>query len=49
MNGLNKALKKGYYDLVITDYHLRWSTGLDVLRSVENNKPNRLVIMFTGT
>lgn len=49
MKGLNKTIEKGGYDLVITDHHLRWSTGLDVLRSVKSKEPDCPVIMFTGT
>lgn len=36
-------------DLVITDYHLNWSTGLDVLKRIKAMAPHCPVIMFTGT
>lgn len=36
-------------DLVITDYALRWSTGLDILARVKGARPDCPVIMFTGT
>lgn len=43
------ALTKGSFDLVITDYQLRWSTGLDVLRAVKERYPDIPVVMFTAT
>ncbi|WP_025323599.1 hybrid sensor histidine kinase/response regulator [Deferrisoma camini] len=36
-------------DLVVTDYHLRWSDGLVVLRQARTRWPGVPVIMFTGT
>ncbi len=47
--GLNLALESGNFDMVITDYQLLWSTGLDILRTVKKRLPNCPVIMFTGT
>ncbi|MEW5767643.1 MAG: PAS domain S-box protein [bacterium] len=47
--GFNEALKAGGFDLVITDYKLRWTTGLAVLEAVKVHWPNCPVIMFTGT
>src|SRR6478672_2641964 len=46
---LDKALGDGGFDLVITDYQLRWSDGLKVLREVKRLWPNVPVVMFTGT
>ncbi len=46
---LAQALAAGEFDLVITDYQLRWTDGLDVLRAVKNCCPYRPVIMFTAT
>lgn len=43
------ALVAGGFDLVITDYHIGWTTGLDVLRAVKRRQPYCPVIMFTGT
>lgn len=37
------------YDLVITDYQLNWSTGIDVLKRVKKLNPDCSVIMFTAT
>ena len=42
------ALETGC-DLVITDYQLRWSDGLAVLRGIKARWPECPVIMFTGT
>ena len=47
--GLEAALVAGAFDLVITDYGLRWSDGLVVLRGIRDRYPDRPVIMFTGT
>ena len=43
------ALESDGCDLVITDYQLRWSDGLAVLRAVKHRWPDCTVIMFTGT
>jgi PAS domain S-box-containing protein len=43
------ALQQDDYDLVITDYALGWSTGLEVLRRVKARDPARPVIMFTAS
>jgi DNA-binding NtrC family response regulator len=37
------------FDLVITDYQLRWTTGLDIIRQSKSHDPRRPVIMFTAT
>lgn len=37
------------FDLVVTDYQLRWSNGIEVLRAVKAVMPHCPVIMFTGT
>ena len=44
-----RALESGKGDLVITDYRLRWSDGLAVLRAIKDSWPECPVIMFTGT
>jgi PAS domain S-box-containing protein len=46
---LAKALELGNFDAVITDYRLRWTTGLEVLRAVKERSPSVPVVMFTGT
>ncbi|MBU1746733.1 MAG: PAS domain S-box protein, partial [Chloroflexi bacterium] len=47
--GLDRALAAGGLDLVVTDYRLRWSDGLAVLRAVQARWPRCPVVMFTGT
>lgn len=37
------------FDLVVTDYELNWSTGLDILQQVKTRDPNLPVIMFTNS
>ncbi|BAZ52212.1 two-component hybrid sensor and regulator [Nostoc sp. NIES-4103] len=44
-----QALAAGQFDLTITDYQLRWTTGLEILRTLKNRFPDRPVIMFTNT
>jgi len=46
---LDRVLGQGGFDLVVTDYQLRWSDGLSVLREVKRLWPNVPVVMFTGT
>ena len=45
----SEALQQQQFDLVITDYHLRWTTGLDILHRLKQQVPDCPVIMFTGT
>ncbi|MBW4614374.1 MAG: response regulator [Desmonostoc vinosum HA7617-LM4] len=47
--GLAQAVAEGKFDLVITDYQLRWSNGLEVLHTIKQRYPNCPVIMFTNT
>ncbi len=42
-------LARGGFDLVVTDYQLRWSDGLKVLKELKRRYPHAAVIMFTGT
>ncbi|WP_225896403.1 response regulator [Amazonocrinis nigriterrae] len=46
---LTQALQNGQFDLVITDYQLRWSNGLEVLRAIKTRYPDCPVIMFTNS
>ncbi|HID56752.1 TPA: response regulator, partial [Candidatus Poribacteria bacterium] len=47
--GFEQALESGEFDVVITDYQLRWGNGLEVLREIKKRNPYMPVIMFTGT
>src|SRR5207248_3283541 len=46
---LGPILQAGGFDVVITDYHLGWSTGLAILESVKMHLPRCPVLMFTAT
>jgi signal transduction histidine kinase len=48
--GLERAHEAGFpFDVVITDFQMRWTTGLDVLKRVKAHDPQLPVIMFTAT
>jgi PAS domain S-box-containing protein len=47
--GFAAALQAGQFDMVVTDFQLRWTTGLVVLSAVKARYPNCPVIMFTAT
>ncbi len=47
--GFTKTLEAAEFDLVITDFQLRWTSGLAVLRNVKSRWPDCPVVMFTGT
>jgi DNA-binding NtrC family response regulator len=44
-----KALGQGPHDLVITDYQLHWTTGLGLLRMVQEADPTCPVIMYSSS
>lgn len=46
---LTQALEVGAFELVITDYQLRWSNGLDILQTIKSRYPHCPVIMFTNS
>lgn len=46
---LKQKLTSEHFDLVITDYQLNWSSGLDVLNRVKESQPECSVIMFTAS
>ncbi|NJO42262.1 MAG: response regulator [Cyanobacteria bacterium CRU_2_1] len=48
-NEFEQALEAKRFDAVITDFQLRWSDGLQVLRAVKHRDPYCPVIMFTNT
>ncbi len=45
---LVRVLQEGY-DLLITDFQLRWTDGISVLKRSKSRYPDVPVIMFTGT
>ncbi len=47
--GFLEALKESDFDLVITDYRIRWTDGLKVLDKIKKEFSDVPVIMFTGT
>jgi len=47
--GLANVLEAGGFDLVITDYRLRWGSGLHALKALKERWPQCPVIMFTNT
>jgi len=49
MEQFQEALRHFDFDLVITDYYIRWTDGLSVLRAVRAQHPDCPVVMFTGT
>jgi len=46
---LTQAIESTRFDLVVTDYQLRWSDGITVLLAVKVRWPDCPVIMFTGS
>jgi len=43
------ALRAGNFDVVVTDYQLRWGNGLEVLRRIKQRYEQRPVVMFTNS
>jgi two-component system CheB/CheR fusion protein len=46
---LAEAIDEGRFDVTITDYRLRFSNGIAVLRELKRRYPERPVIMFTAS
>lgn len=46
---LDQALASQEFDIVITDFHIRWTNGIQVLHAVKSKCPLCPVLMFTGT
>ena len=44
-----RALHGGDFDLVITDYQLRWIDGIEITRAIRRRLPYVPVVMFTDT
>lgn len=47
--GFEEALNHWEFDLVVTDYQLGWSTGIELLQAVKSRFPDCPVVMFTNT
>jgi PAS domain S-box-containing protein len=45
---LSEALASDRFDMVITEAHLSWVEGLDILREVKSRQPEHPVLMLTG-
>ncbi len=48
-NELEAVLSSQNFNLVITDYQLKWSNGMEILNKIRKISPDMPVIMFTGT
>lgn len=44
-----ELLESSQFQLVVTDYELNWSTGLDILHLVKDRDRNMPVVMFTNS
>lgn len=44
-----QALTGATFDIVVTDFNLKWSNGVDIVRAVKEARPHCPVIMFTAT
>ena len=44
-----EALVSAPFDMVITDFNLKWANGVDIVRAVKEARPHCPVIMFTAT
>jgi signal transduction histidine kinase len=44
-----EALVTATFDIVVTDFNLKWSNGVDIVRAVKEARPHCPVIMFTAT
>jgi signal transduction histidine kinase len=44
-----EALANATFDIVVTDFNLKWSNGVDIVRAVKEARPHCPVIMFTAT
>lgn len=43
------VMQMPHFDLVVTDYQIRWTNGLQVLNRIRESDPNCPVLMFTAT
>jgi PAS domain S-box-containing protein len=49
IQGFESAIERLDFDIVITDYQLRWTNGIEVLIKIKKLSPLLPVIMFTAT
>ncbi|TKC99648.1 sensor histidine kinase [Polyangium fumosum] len=47
--GFERALARGGYDAVVTDYMMQWTDGIQVLQLVKSQWPDCPVVLFTGS
>ncbi|MDC0747665.1 sensor histidine kinase [Polyangium mundeleinium] len=47
--GFERALARGGYDAVVTDYMMQWTDGIQVLQLIKNHWPACPVVLFTGS
>lgn len=43
------AMRAVRYELVVTDLHLNWGNGREIVSTVRQNYPDCAIVMFTGT
>lgn len=46
---LEEALSAQKFDVVVTDYQLRWTDGLSVVRKIKSRDPEQPIVMFTNS
>jgi signal transduction histidine kinase len=44
-----EALANAAFEIVVTDFNLKWTNGVDIVRAVKEARPHCPVIMFTAT
>ena len=44
-----RAIAREQFDAVIVDYQLKWTSGIDALRSIKSSRPECPVLMFTAS
>jgi DNA-binding NtrC family response regulator len=49
LTALHQALSHGHFNVVVTDYDLKWSNGLFVARAIKARYPDYPIIMFTNS
>ena len=47
--GFERALARGGYDAVVTDYMMQWTDGIQVLQRIKSHWPACPVVLFTGS